>query len=121
MTNLTHIITAYSVCEFIEHAVKNKNNLNNKIKKFSEECEILGGNKILFTEIANRELEACGLFEQEGGAPAPIANSIAGGGVSGMKPEDLGVPVKAQKRHISTNSIFRRRKPNKYYMDQDKF
>lgn len=120
MTNLSHIITAYSVCEFIEHILENKQNLNNKIVKFSEECELLGGNCVLFTEIAHRELEACGLLEQEGGVvSAPAANSVAAGGIAGMKPEDLAVPVKVQKKYTSENSMFKRKKPNKYYMDKN--
>jgi hypothetical protein len=47
------------------------------------------------------------------------ANTTAG--IAGFKPEEIGVPVEAQQRHINRNSIFRRKKPNRYYIDQDKF
>jgi hypothetical protein len=48
-----------------------------------------------------------------------VANSVGGGGIAGMKPEDLAVPVSAQKRHTSRNSIFKRKKPNTYYNDKN--
>lgn len=66
---------------------------------FTEECEKAGGNGAMFMEGAMRELRACGILREEGeGAAAPIANSVAAGGVAGMKPDDLGVPVSVQKR-----------------------
>jgi hypothetical protein len=120
MNNLSKIITTYAICEFIEYATKDFTNLQEKIQKFSEECELLGGNRELFVELAVREMSACRLLtEQEGAAVAPVANSVGGGGIAGMKPEDLGVPVSAQKRHISRNSIFKRKKPNTYYNDKN--
>lgn len=119
MMNISKIITAYSVCKFIEEAFTAEN-VPELFEKFSKECEYLGGDSEYFKHIAARELDACRLLEQEGGAPAaPIANSVAAGGIAGMKPEDLAIPVEAQKRHISRNSIFRRKKPNKYYTDKE--
>jgi hypothetical protein len=91
------------------------------LDEFSKDCEFLGGDKQLFIESAMRELYACRLLREDGGAAvaAPIANSVAAGGVAGMKPEDLAVPVEAQKRHTSRNSIFKRKKPNTYFKDKD--
>jgi alpha-D-ribose 1-methylphosphonate 5-phosphate C-P lyase len=59
MNNLSKIITTYAICEFIEYATKDFTNLQEKIQKFSEECELLGGNKDLFVELAVREMSAC--------------------------------------------------------------
>lgn len=115
MTNFSRVITTFTLCKFIEEAVKAKTNVKNLFEQFSKECEYIGGDSEYFHKIAARELEACGLMEQE--AAAPPANSVAAGGVAGMKPEDIGVSVEAQKRHTARNAIFRRRKPNKYYND----
>ena len=41
------------------------------------------------------------------------------GGIAGMKPDDLAVPVEAQRRHAARNSIFKRKKPNTYFKDKD--
>jgi len=121
MTSLSNIITCFTTSKFIEE-VTNANFsttlIESTLQQFSKECEQLGGNSNLFVKMATRELDACRLLEQEGGA-APIANSVAGGGIAGMKPEDLAVPVEAQKRHTSTNSIFKRKKPNTYFKDKD--
>jgi hypothetical protein len=66
---------------------------------FTEECEKAGGNGAMFLEGAMRELRACGLLQEDGeGAAAPITNSVGAGGVAGMKPDDIGVPVSVQKR-----------------------
>jgi hypothetical protein len=65
---------------------------------FTEECEKAGGNGAMFLEGAMRELRACGFLREDGVVAAPIANSVAAGGVAGMKPDDLGVPVSVQKR-----------------------
>ena len=67
---------------------------------FSEQCEAAGGNGELFLEGAMRELRACGILQEDGEAAvaAPIANSVGAGGVAGMKPDDIGVPVSVQKR-----------------------
>ena len=121
MTSLSNIITCFTASKFIEEVTKpNYRNslIETTLSEFSQECEQLGGNSDLFIQIATRELDACRLLEQEGGA-APIANSVGGGGIAGMKPEDLAVPVEAQKRHISRNSIFKRKKPNTYFKDKD--
>jgi len=120
MNNLSKIITTFAVCEFINEAVSN-NEIVSTLHKFSEECEVLGGNKQLFIELATRELEASHLLEQEGGAApaAPITNSVGAGGIAGLKPEDIGVPVEAQKRHTARNSIFKRKKPNTYFTDKN--
>ena len=81
---------------------------------FTEECEKAGGNGVLFMEGAMRELRACGILREEGeGAAAPIANSVGAGGVAGMKPDDLGVPVSVQKRiQQSAGRYMARRKKN---------
>jgi hypothetical protein len=121
MTSLSNIITCFTASKFIEEVTKpNYRNslIETTLSEFSQECEQLGGNSDLFIQIATRELDACRLLEQEGGA-APIANSVGGGGIAGMKPEDLAVPVEAQKRHTSRNSIFKRKKPNTYFKDKD--
>jgi hypothetical protein len=121
MTSLSNIITCFTASKFIEEVTKpNYRNslIETTLSEFSQECEQLGGNSDLFIQIATRELDACRLLEQEGGA-APIANSVGGGGIAGMKPEDLAVPVEAQKRHTARNSIFKRKKPNTYFKDKD--
>jgi hypothetical protein len=117
-TDLSKIITTYAVCEFIDEVYTNNRDISG-LNTFSEQCEVLGGNRQLFLDIATREMEACRLLEQEGGAPVstPPTNVVAG--VAGLKPEDLAVPVSAQKRHTSRNSIFKRKKPNTYYNDQN--
>jgi len=121
MNNLNKIITAYSLCEFIQYVSKNNQDPMTILDEFSKDCEFLGGDKQLFIESAMRELYACRLLREDGGAAvaAPIANSVGSGGVAGMKPEDLAVPVEAQKRHTSRNSIFKRKKPNTYFKDKD--
>ena len=124
MTSLTNIITCFTASKFIEEVTKpNYRNslIETTLSEFSQECEQLGGNSDLFMQIATRELDACRLLEQEGGAVASsaAANSVGGGGIAGMKPDDLGVPVEAQKRHTSSNSIFKRKKPNTYFKDKD--
>jgi len=118
MIDLSKIITSFAVCEFIDEVYTNNRDISG-LNIFSEQCEVLGGNRVLFLEMATREMEACRLLEQEGGAPAatPPTNVVAG--VAGLKPEDLAVPVSAQKRHTSRNSIFKRKKPNTYYNDKN--
>jgi len=119
MNNLSKIITAFSVSEFLNEVFLDNQNIS-KLNEFSEDCELLGGDTKLFLNLAVRELEACRLLEQEGGA-APAASTgptNVTAGVAGLKPEDMGVPVEAQKRHTSRNSIFRRKKPNKYFTDK---
>lgn len=120
MINLSKIITTFAVCEFIDEVYTNKADISN-LNEFSQDCESLGGDRKLFLDMATREMEACRLLEQEGGA-APVAsaaptNVVAG--VAGLKPEDIGIPVEAQRRHTSRNSIFRRKKPNKYFTDRE--
>ena len=122
MNNITQLITTFSVCEFLEETVKNPQNLKSNLDKFSKDCEFLGGDLHYFQEMAFRELNACRLLEQEGGGEAPPASSgptNVTAGIAGLKPEDIGVPVSAQKRHTSRNSIFKRKKPNTYYNDQN--
>jgi hypothetical protein len=123
MTSLSNIITCFTASKFIEEVTNSNFSttlIETALQQFSKECEQLGGNSDLFVKMAIRELDACRLLEQEGGAvAAPIANSEAGGGIAGLKPEDIGVPVEAQKRHTSTNSIFKRKKPNTYFKDKD--
>jgi len=115
--NLTKIITTFTLCEFINEAIETDDVIAT-LNQFAEECQLLGGSKQMFIDSAIREMVACRLLEQEGGA-APIANSVAAGGIAGMKPEDLAIPVEAQKRHTSRNSIFKRKKPNTYFKDKD--
>lgn len=120
MINLSKIITTFAVCEFIDEVYTNKADISN-LNEFSQDCESLGGNRQLFLDIATREMEACRLLEQEGGATPAVStgptNVVAG--VAGLKPEDIGIPVEAQRRHTSRNSIFRRKKPNKYFTDRE--
>ena len=100
---------------------RNMANVVSVLNLISEECEKIGGDAEYFIEIATRELDACRLLEEDGGAPVSTTptNSVGGGGIAGLKPDDLGVPVEAQKRHTSTNSIFKRKKPNTYFKDKD--
>lgn len=99
-------------------------NVIGSLRVISEECESLGGNGEEFMARALRELYACRLLneEGEGGGAAPAAtpaNSVGAGGIYGLKPEEATFLSKeGQKRHTSTNSIFKRRKPNRYYNDQ---
>lgn len=98
---------------------KNMTNVITVLNLISEECEKIGGDKQFFMETVKREMSACRLFEEEGGAaPAPITTSVGAGGIAGFKPEEIGVPVEAQKRHTQKNMIFKRKKPNKYYNDE---
>ena len=123
MNNISKLITSFTVCKFLEEVTDPyfSDNLMETLNTFSDECDFLGGNRDLFVETATRELYACRLFEDGmgvGAAPA-VANNTTG--IAGFKPDDLGVPVEAQERYKAKNSIFKRKKPNKYYMDQDKF
>ena len=80
---------------------------------FTEECEKAGGNGAMFLEGAMRELRACGLLKEDGVVAAPIVNSVGAGGVAGMKPDDIGVPVSVQKRiQQSAGRYVARRKKN---------
>ena len=108
MINLSKIITTFAVCEFIDEVYTNKADISN-LNEFSVDCENLGGNRQLFLDIATREMEACRLLEQEGGAPVATPPTNVTAGIAGLKPEDIGVPVSAQKRHTSRNSIFKRK------------
>lgn len=100
---------------------RNMTNVISILNLISEECEKIDGDKEYFMEIAKREMSACRLFEEDGGgaASAPITTSVGAGGVAGFKPEEIGVPVEAQKRNVMKNSIFKRKKPNKYFTDAD--
>jgi hypothetical protein len=97
-------------------------NVVGSLRVISEECESLGGNGEEFITRALRELYACRLLneEGEGGVVSTTpANSVSAGGIYGLKPEEATFLSKeGQKRHTSTNSIFKRRKPNRYYNDQ---
>tara|TARA_R110002126_G_scaffold75847_5_gene189304 strand:+ start:3856 stop:4419 length:564 start_codon:yes stop_codon:yes gene_type:complete len=85
---------------------------------FTEECEKAGGNGAMFLEGAMRELRACGLLQEDGeGAAAPIANSVGAGGVAGMKPDDLGVPVSVQKRIQQSKGRYMARRKNQKTLD----
>jgi hypothetical protein len=123
MTSLSNIITCFTASKFIEEVTNPNFSLSlieNTLNQFSEQCEQLGGNSDLFVKIATRELDACRLLEQEGGpVTTPITNSVGGGGIAGLKPEDLAVPVEAQKRYTNKNTIFKRKKPNTYFKDKD--
>lgn len=124
MNNISNLITTFTVCKFLEEMAhpQNTTNLLEALLEFSQECDSLGGDPVLFSELAARELEACRLLEQDGGGgTAPVSGTPANttAGVAGLKPDDIGVPVEAQKRHTSRNSIFRRKKPNKYFVDKE--
>jgi hypothetical protein len=96
------------------------NSVITSLKLISEQCENLGGDSQIFMEEALREMVACRLVED--GAAAPIANAMGGpfstvetttrdnppGNIAGYDP-----PLATGKK------IFRRKKPNKYYMDRN--
>lgn len=86
---------------------------------FSEECEKAGGDGAMFLEYAVRELQACGLLQEDGEAAvaAPIANSVGAGGVAGMKPDDIGVPVSVQKRIQQSKGRYMARRKNQKTLD----
>jgi len=98
----------------------NMNSVITSLKLISEQCENLGGDSQIFMEEALREMVACRLVED--GAAAPIANAMGGpfstvetttrdnppGNIAGYDP-----PLATGKK------IFRRKKPNKYYMDRN--
>lgn len=124
MTNIPSVIATYTVCKFIEEVTHPdfSQNLKETFDSFSADCGFLGGDVQLFKRMATRELNACRLMEDGMGAgvvSGTPANNTSG--IAGFKPEEIGVPVEAQQRHTARNSIFRRKKPNRYYMDQDKF
>jgi hypothetical protein len=98
----------------------NLNSVVSALRLISEHCEIIGGNKEQFVEMALRELDACRLINEDGeGGGAPITNSITSGGVSGFKPDEIGVPTDVQKQiQNGKKQIFQRRKPNRYYNDK---
>lgn len=116
MKHLSKIITAFTLGEFINEIYSRSGSPNDILTQFSEECELLGGDKRLFVESALRELEASGILNEEGESTPVAANNTAG--VAGTKPEDLAVSVLAQKRHNARNNIFRRKKPNTYFVDK---
>jgi len=98
-------------------------NVSSAIKLIAEQCENIGGDSEEFYERAIRELKACRFLQEEGemmaGGESP-ANSVGAGGIYGLKPEETTfLSPEAQKRHTSRNSIFRRKKPNKYYTDRN--
>lgn len=101
----------------------NLTNVMGALRLISEQCETLGGNSDQFMEMAIRELDACRLLneEGEGGAVAAgPANSVGAGGIYGLKPEETTfISKSAQKRYTSGNGIFKRRKPNKYWLNAD--
>lgn len=105
----------------------NMRNVPSILNLIAEECGSIGGDKQYFVEIAKRELSACRLFEEgEGGAaPASIGNSMGGtfntttqtnprenpqGNLAGYD------PVLATGKRI-----FKRRKPNKFYLEDEKY
>ena len=84
---------------------------------FTEECEKAGGNGAMFLEGAMRELQACGLLKEDGVVAAPIANSVAAGGIAGMKPDDIGVPVSVQKRIQQSGGRYMARRKKQENLD----
>jgi hypothetical protein len=60
MNNLNKIITAYSLCEFIQYVSKNNQDPMTILDEFSKDCEFLGGDKQLF--IVNIGLNAISYF-----------------------------------------------------------
>jgi len=94
-------------------------NVTSALRLISEQCELVGGDKEEFVKRALRELTACRLINEEGEGAGPVANSVGAGGIYGLKPEETTFLSKeAQKRYTDKKSIFRRRKPNRYYNDQ---
>lgn len=99
----------------------NMTSVTRALNLISEECEKLGGEKQQFSEMAIREMVACRLVEDGEAAGNAMGGSFgtttetntrenAPGNLAGYDP-----PLATGKK------IFRRKKPNKYYMDQDKF
>lgn len=126
MSNIQQYITAFTVCKFLEEVANPdfSSNLTETLHTFSEECDLLGGDSELFIETAVRELVACRLYEEDGGGGGAVATggpANVTAGISGLKPDDLGVPVEAQRRHTQRNSLFKRKKPNKFYMNQEQY
>ena len=104
---------------------RNMTNVMSVLNLISEECEKLGGDSQMFTEMALREMDACRLLEDGAAGAAPIANSMGGSFNTGNVESGLGNAPGNLAGYdpplVSGKKIFRRRKPNKYYMDQDKF
>jgi len=86
---------------------------------FTEECVKAGGDGAMFLEGAMRELEACGVLQEDGEAAvaAPITNSVGAGGVAGMKPDDIGVPVSVQKRIQQSKGRYMARRKKQENLD----
>ena len=88
----------------------------------AEECESMGGDKQYFIESALREMKACRLVE-EGEGGGGIANSMGGGFATTSNMNTLDNPqgnLAGYDPPLATGKkIFRRKKPNKYYMDRD--
>jgi hypothetical protein len=102
----------------------NLSSVISSLRLISEQCEFLGGDGNQFVQRALRELDACRLITEEGEGGAVTAsaptNSVSSGGIYGLKPEETTfLSKKGQKKHISTNSIFKRKKPNTYYNDKN--
>lgn len=96
-------------------------NIPGAIKLIAEQCESIGGNAEDFYNRAIREMYACRLMEDgEGG----VANSM-GGGFNVANPP--GIPsgnsniagYDAPLENKKKPSIFKRKKPNKYWLDAE--
>lgn len=101
----------------------NMNSVITSLKLISEECEKLGGDSQTFINEALRELEACRLVEDGAVGAAPIANAMGGSFSTTNVPSGLGnAPgnLAGYDPPLATGkTIFRRRKPNKYYTDKE--
>lgn len=99
-------------------------NVSSAVRLIAEECSKIGADPEDFYIRGMRELEACRLVEEGEGAAmgTSVANSVSGGGIQGMKPEDIGVPERVRQEISSGKrpSIFKRKSPNKYWLNAEK-
>lgn len=101
---------------------KNMTSVITALNLISEECESMGGDKQAFTETVVREMVACRLVEE--GEGATIGNAMGGNfsNVETTTRENQPGNIAGYDPPLATGKkIFKRKKPNKYYMDQDKF
>ena len=96
----------------------NMTSVTRALNLIAEECEKIGGEKTTFSEMAIREMVACRLVEEGEGAGNAMGGSFSvdnantldnkPGNIAGYDP-----PL------ASGKSIFRRKKPNKYFKDKE--
>ena len=94
-------------------------NITSAVKLIAEQCGSIGGNSEDFYNRALREMEACQFLGEEG----MVANSM-GGGFNVANPE--GIPsgnsnIAGYDAPLGKKpSIFKRKKPNKYWLESEK-